>query len=142
MIFLFSFFFIFIKLPYSLCNLVTRLIIFKYLFLYLQIMKAFFFILGCFMLYLTCLPCGDSEECNVKLSAQISAATNHQEHHHNAESCTPFCTCSCCAASVFFVSYTKTKINKAIFQSEKHPVYNVALNGEVYYAIWQPPKLS
>jgi hypothetical protein len=73
----------------------------------------------------------------------ISAAGNHEQHSHNTEeSCTPFCTCSCCAAPVFFVSYSKMQVNKALFQTQKYSLYNIALNTEVYYSIWQPPKIA
>jgi len=94
------------------------------------------------MLYLACLPCGDSIECNPKMEKTISAENNHQEHQHESESCTPFCTCSCCAVPAFFVAYSKAQIDKPTFQSRKYPLYNIALNADVYYSIWQPPKLS
>jgi hypothetical protein len=105
-------------------------------------MKIFFFFLGCFMLYLSCLPCSDSKECNGKGEERISVNTNHKEHNHNKEGCTPFCTCSCCAISAFFAPYYKASDTKVAFQSVRYPLYDVALNTEVYYSIWQPPKLS
>jgi hypothetical protein len=105
-------------------------------------MKFFFFILSLAMLYMSCLPCGDSEECNVKTEAKISATDNHQQHRHDAEACTPFCTCSCCAASVFYSPFTKALANKMGFQSEKYPIHNVAFTTEAHYSIFQPPKLA
>jgi hypothetical protein len=105
-------------------------------------MKFFFFILGGFMLYMSCLPCGDSTECNEKAVTEISTTDNHQEHNHDAESCTPFCTCSCCAISIFYSGFYKALDVKALFQSEKHLLSNVAFNTEAYYSIWQPPKVS
>lgn len=94
------------------------------------------------MIYLSCLPCSDSKECNVKAEVKISSSTNHQEHNHTKEACTPFCTCSCCAASAFDSPLSKIQATKVIFQSEKYSLYNVASNTEVYYSIWQPPKLA
>jgi hypothetical protein len=105
-------------------------------------MKFLFLLLSCFMLYLTCLPCSDSIECNAKPSAEISAADNHQQHNHSREGCSPFCTCSCCAVSAFYSIVTKTQISKIDLLAEKHPLYNIGVNTEVYYAIWQPPKIS
>lgn len=112
------------------------------LFLYLQPMKFLFFIMGFFLLYLSCLPCGDSKECNVKTPVEISATDNHQQHNHPAEICTPFCICSCCAASAFYSTFSKAQVNKIVFQSQKYPLYNVAFNTEAHYSIFQPPKLS
>ncbi len=108
----------------------------------LLFMKATFFILGFFLLYLSSLPCGDSKECNAKTPVEISANDNHQQHNHESEACTPFCTCSCCPASSYFYSPSKTHVSKVIFQSGKHPLFNVAFNSEAHYAIWQPPQLS
>lgn len=110
--------------------------------LFLQPMKFFAFIIGFFLLYLSCQPCGDSRECNKKTEGMISATDNHQQSNHNAENCTPFCTCSCCATSVFFSSYFKTPESKAITQAEKFPLYDITFNSEVFSSIWQPPQLS
>ncbi|MFM9909219.1 MAG: DUF6660 family protein [Chitinophagaceae bacterium] len=104
-------------------------------------MKFFFFIMGCFMLYLSCIPCSDSIECNVKTEVKISTVANHQQHSHEKESCTPFCTCSCCAVSVFFVPFTKTPIAKEVFQSVKYPMYLISFTAEAHYSIWQPPQI-
>lgn len=104
-------------------------------------MKFLFLILSLFMLYMSCLPCGDSKECNVKTPTEISATDNHQQHKHNAEACTPFCTCSCCAASVYYSPFAKSQVTK-VFQSEKYPLYNVSFNTVAHYSIFQPPKIS
>jgi hypothetical protein len=106
------------------------------------IMKFFTFIMSFFMLYLSCLPCSDSTECNIKAPAAISATDNHQQHSHDTEACTPFCTCSCCSASGYYSPFSKVQLNKVTPSSEKFPLYNVALNAEAHYSIWQPPQLS
>ncbi len=105
-------------------------------------MKFLFVFLGFFLLYLSCLPCSDSTECNATSEVKISASTNHQEHNHSKEACTPFCTCSCCAASAFYNPLNKVQVAKIGFQSEKFPLYNENFNSEVSYSIWQPPKIA
>ena len=105
-------------------------------------MKFFFLILSFAMLYMSCLPCGDSKECNAKTEAKISATDNHEQHKHNAEACTPFCTCSCCAASVFYSHFSKAQVNKVMLSSEIFPLHNVAFTTEAHKSIWQPPRLS
>ncbi len=105
-------------------------------------MKFFTFIMGFFLLYLSCLPCGDSRECNAKNPVEISANENHQQHNHESEACSPFCTCSCCPASSYFYNSLKYQISKIVLQSEKYPLYNIAFNSEAHYSIFQPPKLS
>ena len=105
-------------------------------------MKLFTFIMSFFLLYLSCLPCCDSKECNVKAPVEISANSNHQQHNHNSEICSPFCTCSCCATSAYYAPFSTAQVSKIVFQSEKYPLFNVALNAEAHYSIWQPPQIS
>jgi len=105
-------------------------------------MKILFTFLSIFMIYLSCLPCSDSTECNVKAEEKISSSTNHQQHNHAKETCTPFCSCSCCAASAFYSPLSKLQATKIISQLDKFPLYNVAFNTEEYYSIWQPPKVA
>jgi hypothetical protein len=105
-------------------------------------MKFLFFILSFFLLYLSCLPCSDSTEANAKSEVKISVSTNQQEHSNSNEACTPFCNCSCCAASAFYSPLNKVQDAKIVFQPEKFPLYNESFNSEVSYSIWQPPKIA
>ncbi|WP_366086037.1 DUF6660 family protein [Hydrotalea sp.] len=110
--------------------------------LFLQPMKFVFVFLAIFLLYLSCLPCGDRGEYNVKNLAKISESTNHHGHKHSSDACTPFCNCSCCAASAFHSPLLKVQTDKVYFQSVKFPLHNEDCNTEVFYSIWQPPKLA
>ena len=124
------------------CRLCKPYCIPKHNQLFLPPMKFVGLILNCLLLYISCLPCGDSQECNSTAPQTISASTNHQEHNHNREACSPFCTCSCCAASGFFQPLSKAQPAKLIFQSAKHPVQNDSFLSQDFSSIWQPPKLS
>jgi hypothetical protein len=73
---------------------------------------------------------------------EISAGENHQQHNHDAESCTPFCTCSCCASSVFFASQLKTPGDKPGTLQVQHPLYNLSFTSFAASCIWQPPKMA
>lgn len=110
--------------------------------LFLQPVKSFFFIVAFALLYLSCLPCGDSQECNVKVEAKITATEDHQQHNHEAEACTPFCTCSCCAVSAFFSPHSKGQSTTIAFSSNKYSLYDITFHSEVFTSIWQPPQLS
>jgi hypothetical protein len=104
-------------------------------------MKLLFTSLGIFLLYLSCIPCGDSGECNVKAEVKISSTTGHEQHNHDEESCTPFCTCTCCAASVFNSTLFKTPAITVAPSSQKFLLLNVVFNAEAHYSIWEPPQL-
>ena len=104
--------------------------------------KFFFSILSFAMLLMSCLPCGDSQECTLKTEARLSAAASHEQHDHNAEACTPFCTCSCCATSAFFTPFAKPQATPVALLAVKHSLYDVTFQSEVFSSIWQPPQLS
>ena len=105
-------------------------------------MKFLFSLLGFLMLYVSCLPCSDATGYDAKAEVKISSSSTNQEHKHPNESCTPFCTCSCCAASVFYSPVSKMQGKKIIFQLEKYSPQNITFNSEDHYSIWQPPKLA
>jgi len=105
--------------------------------------KFLFFIISCLIITLPCIPCRDNKDCDEKIEATISKADNpHGQHKHDKESCSPFFTFSCCAVSHFFPVIIKTQVASVIFQQEKYSLYNVAVNAEAHYSIWQPPKLA
>ncbi|MDZ4794344.1 MAG: DUF6660 family protein [Bacteroidota bacterium] len=105
-------------------------------------MRPLFFLLSCFILFLSCLACSDSNECKDETAIAIASTDTPRDHNHDEEACTPFCTCSCCAVSIFYSIIPKILDLKIIFQPEKHLISNIAFNTEAYYSIWQPPKIS
>jgi len=105
-------------------------------------MKFFAFIMSFYLLGLSCIPCGDREDCNARPEQTISVSTNHQEHKNPIEACTPFCSCSCCPASAFYQPLSHFNVVKTVFQSLKYPVNNSSFCSEVSFSIWQPPKIS
>jgi uncharacterized protein DUF6660 len=104
-------------------------------------MKFLFVFLGFYILSLSCIPCSDGNECNAQSEVKVSALNTHQEHDHSKEACSPFCTCSCCAAPAFYLAQSKSQTAKDIFQTEKYPIHNEDFSTEVLNSIWQPPKL-
>lgn len=99
--------------------------------------------MGFYMLCLSCLPCNDSIECNVKEQATISVVTDDHSDHNHTEACTPFCACACCASTTWYVPYIKAQENKiTLVQQVKYPVYNTSFTSQVHSAIWQPPKMA
>ena len=110
--------------------------------LFLQSVKLLFFILAFAILYMSCLPCGDSQECNAKVELKITASEDHPQHSHESEDCTPFCTCSCCAASASFSPFLNIQTAIILVQSTQFLHYDVSFHSEVFSSIWQPPQLS
>ncbi len=105
-------------------------------------MKSFWLIFSFYIIILSVLPCTDKEECNEPNQTTISTNTEHQNHDHETEHCSPFCTCSCCAASVFFPAFSKVYATKVVFQTKQYPLYHIAFKTEVSSNIWQPARLA
>jgi hypothetical protein len=95
-------------------------------------------------LLLSCIPCADKEEFGKgkDLKTEISPINKQNKHQTENEACTPFCTCSCCAASAFFHPIVHYKIPKRVFHSLTYPSIKDSYSSQSSYFIWQPPKLS
>jgi hypothetical protein len=88
------------------------------------------------------MPCGDRQEGNGQAEKKNSAVINLQEQQHPTKECTPFCSCICCAATVFYQPVPYFNAGKVVFQSAKFPIYNSSSCSEVSFTIWQPPKMG
>lgn len=104
-------------------------------------MKLWAILLNLYLVLLSGMPCGDRSECEFGKEPQVSMAVNHDGHQHSSETCTPFCSCSCCAASVIIQSAPQYD-----FSLPRHR--SVAFHAPVaplshgHKAIWQPPKIG
>ncbi len=110
-------------------------------FIFAQV-RTFFLFFSLFMLFLSCVPCNDKTDNCAKTNQQYISSNTQQQHHHNFEACSPFCTCSCCAISVVNSQILKSHPIKVNWHFEKYPQYSVAITSQTLSAIWQPPRLS
>lgn len=101
-------------------------------------MKFMFYILfACYFISLTVLPCTDADACNDAKCEQ----TSNGGAHHEAETCSPFCVCSCCA--VHFVIKTVEPMPKqvAVIQTV-YTIHKETKTTPAITPIWQPPRLA
>lgn len=105
-------------------------------------MKAFSFLMSIYLLTLCCIPCSDSDECKDSVKQEISSATDHSEHEHSEEACTPFCTCSCCAISVYCQSLFVMDLSNEVIPFAQVNDYQDYFIKEIAISIWQPPKIA
>ncbi|MEI9955372.1 MAG: DUF6660 family protein [Ferruginibacter sp.] len=59
-------------------------------------MKLLAILFSFYILLLPALPCRDSKECNTDKQTVMIQPDNHDQHHHEDEGCSPFCSCACC----------------------------------------------
>lgn len=105
---------------------------------------AYFF--SVYLFILACLPCSDSSECaDYAQTSQVAQADTHQDHSHETEACSPFCTCSCCGVQVPQISFSNPLPQpKAPVQEETkaYSLYRPSACPDFYGNIWQPPKIA
>ncbi|TCD00840.1 DUF6660 family protein [Pedobacter psychroterrae] len=103
-------------------------------------MRIFAYILVIVVLVLNLVPCADTHDINNENVSSYCAEQQSSHKRTSADACTPFCHCSCCAAS------TTLKMGatlKAPFHSFKTAglYYMEDSYSTISHIIWQPPKL-
>jgi hypothetical protein len=107
-------------------------------------MKAIVFFMAIYILVLSAVPCNDMHnKCNSK-NVKSVLTQNHNHQQDKDDSCTPFCTCSCCSASVVALNFTPFRIKKpAVFSiTQKIIIRNFSFVSNYFGTIWQPPKIT
>ncbi|SKD08753.1 hypothetical protein SAMN05660461_4630 [Chitinophaga ginsengisegetis] len=100
-------------------------------------MKWLLYILSCYILLLSCIPCNDYQPANSSMAAQLT--TSH-DHETQPDYCSPLCVCSCCnvqatpgvAVTVYFMA------QRIIID---YPLLPVNPLPSLSDNIWQPPQL-
>src|SRR5688572_31168813 len=106
-------------------------------------MKAVCYILVIVIAGLSVYPCNDSDICvdDQKVSYSIVNSNDHDHSSNELDLCTPFCTCSCCAAHIQ-VPLTFSYNLKPSLSSTPFNFYSSVFVDRLSYSIWQPPRLS
>src|ERR1043165_568549 len=102
-------------------------------------MKLFTFLFSIYLLFLTCMPCGDVAGEENRLGKQTAIEKEMDHHNHTTKACTPFCCCSCCSTSVIFQAFILIDIYKPTFQSVNGD-YCAFYISKDFHSIWQPPR--
>ena len=105
-------------------------------------MKIFAFIMAFMVLALSVMPCMDRSDTINGSTKTAFSKSDTQKEHSDSDDCSPFCTCSCCSASVFHQVLAFSHSQKPVFQIKKYPIYTPSFCSEISFSIWQPPKLA
>jgi len=104
-------------------------------------MKVRSILLSFYVLYMVSLPCVDEAiDFNMTFTELTAAHHSHHETNH-ADSCSPFCVCSCCSITVDLTTFVFNTDPVRSIQSKLIPYYKESLSS-FYQPIWQPPKFS
>lgn len=96
--------------------------------------------LSSLMLYMTCMPCSDGEDCLAVEETKSSTSGSHEEQTDGSETCTPFCTCACCAL-VFNSQAIASKLIPPLLQGVIFRHTNDDVASQNLQVVWQPPRL-
>ena len=103
-------------------------------------MRWFVYILSCYILVLSCLPCGDAiAHADAQRAQTVQQANGHQQQEEDL--CSPFCFCSCCniqAAPQHLPVISFIDPRPAVSYS---PLYVSPLTA-VTNPVWQPPRMG
>ncbi|KAB2912960.1 MAG: DUF6660 family protein [Bacteroidota bacterium] len=106
-------------------------------------MKYVLIILSIYLFSLSCIPCSDNKECDIIVSSlQNIGGMEHDEHNHTSESCTPFCTCSCCSTVAPCNTIARFQFVQNTTPDIVYPVLGDNFYSQYFNTIWQPPKIG
>ncbi|MBK6701355.1 MAG: hypothetical protein IPG55_16015 [Saprospiraceae bacterium] len=95
-----------------------------------------------YILALSLMPCNDQYDCNQELTSFEIKDSDHDTHHHETENCSPFCYCACCGSIYTYNSLPiYIPILKLVLSSDLCEYKNGYIQN-IYFNIWQPPKIS
>jgi len=96
-----------------------------------------------YILLLPAVPCRDINECNTDKQTAIMQPGNHNQHQHEDEGCSPFCSCACCGQSFAPIfQLNKAIVVKPVVKKQSFTYKNDFISSNFSGNIWQPPRLS
>ncbi|TAF32059.1 MAG: hypothetical protein EAZ67_10715 [Cytophagales bacterium] len=99
-----------------------------------------------FALYLFTLglfPCADRVECDDFAKQEAMQSSNHADHEHTSEMCSPFCACACCGIDLGFgqkISLVTEPVYYFSISDMRNFFYISHIPSSSLSEIWQPPK--
>ncbi|WP_420847741.1 DUF6660 family protein [Niabella beijingensis] len=104
-------------------------------------MRTFSYILMIVLMAMQFMPCSDKVS-SVRGAGSIRLETvkKSASENHKSDRCTPFCTCSCCAAQVIPQPSLKIALNISVFSPTYVDHYRENYI-DISLPIWRPPQL-
>jgi len=105
-------------------------------------MKIIFTILTLLFFSLSSVACDSNEACCEETEqASVDISKSHSEHGQDKGCCDSLCDCSCCGIPVIITETIKLPAHKNILSKRIYYNFNTAPGSEVFYPIWEPPKI-
>lgn len=98
-------------------------------------------LLALFLAYLVTVPCTDGLDYANEVAQTDCKSHDHSSHNH-VDTCSPFCSCTCCGIHLMVADYTiyhfKTNVSPTYAEIV---TYHPQVDLGIVYGIWQPPKV-
>lgn len=92
------------------------------------------------ILALSFVPCADSN--SVTQSQEISFHQGSDHHQHHSDFCSPLCVCSCCGTIVAQIEgETDYEFKTYEVYSSEENLLKPSFPSDIFYSIWEPPKI-
>jgi hypothetical protein len=106
-------------------------------------MKLLSLIFALYFFALGLMPCADSIECDHIEKQEVTKASNHSDHEHSTEMCSPFCVCACCSIQLVFTAKINFILAPKLYHNGedfKNFFYVSHISNNYLSQIWQPPR--
>jgi hypothetical protein len=100
--------------------------------------KLLSYILACYLLLLSVVPCCVFDDCP---DDKIEQSSNHENGDDDCGNCSPFFSCEGCAAATIFYQPVEFDFSSQLVLSV-HTNYLQAPLSQIEYDFWQPPKVG
>ncbi len=102
-------------------------------------MKNIAGLLALYILALSFVPCDDILATTINIASDNYFSEQHEEHSHDSDMCSPFCSCDCCQIGAEQITLSTSFVLENI--STDLLITPVLINGkELLYSFWKPPK--
>ena len=85
------------------------------------------------------IPCIDGMEGNSMHKTELTKEKQESNHHSDSDTCSPFCTCNCCATAVVFQTQL-VQLTCFPFNEKQYFPFSSGFISNPLATIWQPPK--
>jgi len=100
------------------------------------------FLLAFYIAVLVGIPCNDSDTCaDEKKTNTALVISTHDHNQDEADTCSPFCFCTCCNVQINQPSYFHFEFTTLKFKDE-NALAHVPHVLPISLSIWQPPRLG
>ena len=104
-------------------------------------MKIITFLMAIMVFVLSCIPCMDAPFAQTIGKPTIEKSSSQNQQHKEADPCSPFCTCNCCAGFAFSPSLIKVQpIMQVVIKEYCSYLSSSAI--EISLPVWQPPQIA